>query len=44
LQKPFSLDSLARNVRRVLDEGELSAGDQDIATLSASATSRTGRP
>jgi two-component system, cell cycle sensor histidine kinase and response regulator CckA len=44
LQKPFSLDSLARNVRRVLDEGELSAGDRDIANLSASTTSRTTRP
>jgi PAS domain S-box-containing protein len=43
LQKPFSLDSLARNVRRVLDEGELSDGDRDIANLSASATSRTTR-
>jgi len=27
LQKPFSLDSLARNVRRVLDDGELLAAD-----------------
>ena len=41
LQKPFSLDALARNVRRVLDERELPARDRDIECLSTSAAPGT---